>query len=247
MSMSIAQPLAQSHRLSRKLTICAETNVINVRPIVKGAVKEASHTLTDGYANNAVLDWCSRGATNDFLFTFFKSLINSATLSSRDFAVQVEGCKGVMIWTNQPQGFSLPSAAKLARMVGWAAALRSLMQYQPWRVKWRRKVMADYEDYLTIAYLGVLPHEQRKGYGSALLQYVLDKADTAHYPIFVEVTEMTAIPFFEYHGFVIKGQDLVCNHSELPVALMVREPILKADSPLPLRLKPGRRDSDNTI
>ncbi|CAO3586492.1 unnamed protein product [Absidia cylindrospora] len=152
-----------------------------------------------------------------------------------------------MIWTNQPQGFSLPSAAKLARIIGWAAALRSLMQYQPWRDKWRRKVMAGYGDYITIAYLGVLQHEHRKGYGSALLKYVLDKADTAHYPIFIEVTEASAIPFFEHHGFIIKGQGLVCNHSELPVALMVREPVPTTDTPAPLRLKPGRRDSDNTV
>ncbi|SAM09036.1 hypothetical protein [Absidia glauca] len=214
-----------------------------------GAINEAAHTLTDGYANNAVLDWCSRGApTNDFLFTFFKSLINSATLSSRDFTVQVEGCKGVMIWTNNPQGFSfLPNAAKLARMVGWVAALRSWIKYQPWRDRWRRKVMADYDDYITIAYLGVLPHEQRKGFGSALLKYVLDKADTAHYPIFVEVSESSAVPFFEQHGFVIKANGLVCNHSQLPVALMVREPVPVTEVPAPLRLKPGRRDSDNTV
>jgi GNAT superfamily N-acetyltransferase len=206
--------------------------------------------LTDCFSNNTVLNWCSRGTpTNDFLFTFFKSIINSTTLSSRDFVVQVEGCKGAMIWTNHTQGLSFPTAAKLARMIGWTAALRCLMQYQPWRDKWRRKVMASYDrdHYITIAYLGVLPHEHRKGYGSALLKYVSDKADTAHYPIYVEVTEINAIPFFERHGFAIKAQGLVCNNSDMPVVLMVRDPVPTADSPTPLRLKPGRSDSDNLI
>ncbi|KAI8343314.1 hypothetical protein BC941DRAFT_343300 [Chlamydoabsidia padenii] len=240
--------MTPSHRISRKLTVCAESKEINVRPVVKGAIKEASHTLTDCFANNTVLNWCARGTpTNDFLFTYFKTLTNSTTLSSRDFVVQVEGCKGVMIWTNQTQAFSFPSAAKLARMIGWAAALRCLMQYQPWRDKWRRKVTANYDHYLTIAYLGVLTHEQRKGLGSALLKYVLDKADTAHYPVCVEVTEINTIPFFERHGFVIKAQGLVCNNSELPVVLMVREPVLTTDTPTPLRLKPGRSDSDNLV
>jgi hypothetical protein len=37
MSMSIAPPpITQSHRISRKLTVCAESKEINVRPIVKG-------------------------------------------------------------------------------------------------------------------------------------------------------------------------------------------------------------------
>ncbi|KAI8086181.1 uncharacterized protein BX664DRAFT_335112 [Halteromyces radiatus] len=244
MSTSVASLASHPHRVSRKLTVCAETMEINVRPVVKGAIKEASHTLADAFNNDAVIEWCTRGIqSNDGLVTFFKSLVNSATLSSRDFAVQVEGCKGVMIWTNHPQGVSLP-LSKLARMIGWVAALRSVMQYQPTRDKWRRKLMADYDNYLTIAYLGILPHEHRKGFGSALLKYVLDKADTSHYPVFVEVTEPGAVAFFEHHGFIIKGKG---SFGELPVALMVREPMPTTDIPTPLRLKPGRRDSDNTI
>ncbi|CAO3636067.1 unnamed protein product [Cunninghamella echinulata] len=243
MSVAIAPP----HRVSRKLTISVETEQINIRPVVKGAIKEASHTLSDAYINNNILEKCSNGQENEFRYSFFKNVIDTATLQSRDFTIQVEGCKGAAIWTNQKNSSSWPSTTKLARMIGWSNALKSTLQYQPWSEKHKKRIMADYDNYITISYLGVLPHEQRKGYGSALLRYIIEKADNAQYPIFVEVAESNAVSLFEKHGFVVKYQKCICNQQDLPVTFMVREPSSTTSDPVPLRLKPGRHDSDSTI
>ncbi|CAO3640416.1 unnamed protein product [Cunninghamella blakesleeana] len=242
MSVAIAQP----HRISRKLTISEETVQINIRPIVKGAIKEAAHTLSDAFVDNNVLERCTNGQ-GDYRYSFFKNIIDTATLQSRDYVIQVEGCKGAAIWTNQKHSFSWPSTTKLARMVGWANALKSALQYQPWSEKHKKRIMADYDEYMQISYIGILPHEQRKGYGSALLKHIIEKADNSHYPIFVEVTDSKAIPLFERHGFLIKYQKQMSNQQDLPVTFMVREPLPTATDPIPLRLKPGRQNSDNTI
>ncbi|KAI8371403.1 uncharacterized protein BYT42DRAFT_594968 [Radiomyces spectabilis] len=249
--MSLVRPMVDNRRISRKMTINIDQCIINVRPVIKGAIKEASHTLTEAYGNDAILNWCVRGMQHkhdEFLYTLFKNMINAATLQSRDFAIQVEGCKGVLVWTNNPQGCPWPralSVAQLARFIGWGSALHILMKFQPSCDKTRRKVMASYPRYITIGYIGVLPHEQRKGLGGALLQHVLDKADASHYPVVVEASTPAGVRFFEKYGFEVQA-NVYLSRSELPMAIMVREPVTN-DAPQPLRIKPGRQNSNGSM
>ncbi|KAI9489815.1 hypothetical protein BDB00DRAFT_840819 [Zychaea mexicana] len=245
LSLSTAAPFpADERRISRKLTINIEQSLINVRPVIKGAIKEAAHTLADAYAGNAMFDCgLDHRKHDEFLYTLFKTMINNATLQSRDYAIQVEGCTGVLVWTNQPQGYHWPQVfgtAKLASFIGWAAALKATIQNQPSSDKIRRKIMKQYPYYITIGYMGVLPHEQRKGFGSALLQHLTDKADTAQHPICVQVNDDKAIKFFEKHGFTIAAN--LKNQS----VFMLREPVVASTNsePKPLRIRPGRRISD---
>ncbi|KAI8139567.1 hypothetical protein BJV82DRAFT_521657 [Fennellomyces sp. T-0311] len=234
--------------ISRKLTVNLEQDTPNVRPIIKGAMKEAAYTLTSAYASNQVLGWCARGLEqpkhDEFLYLLFKNIINAATLASRDFAIQVEGCTGVLIWSIQGNiNIRAPSCLagtfKLARLTGWSSALKTSMKFQPSCDKVRRKLMA-YDNYLAINYLGVLPHEQRKGFGRALLLHVLSKADASHYPVYVEVTDPGAVVFFSKFRFTIRGKVDINN---MPVILMVRDPIIQSDLPQSLQVGPGRRRS----
>lgn len=93
---------------------------------------------------------------------------------------------------------------------------------------------------LVICYLGVLPHEQGKGLGRALLQPVLDKADAAHYQVYAEVSDEKAVGFFERFGFYERGRVLVDN--KLHIIFMVRDPVIRSD-PVSLQFSPGRRVS----
>ncbi|KAI8977069.1 hypothetical protein BDF20DRAFT_872767 [Mycotypha africana] len=252
--MSLADPTTiNEKRISRKLTVNLNQHSVNVRPVIKGAFKEASNTLTEAYMNDSIMGWCFRGLEKskheDFLYTLFKNMINSASLQSRDFALQVEGCKGVLIWTNNPNGCPWPrviSAAKLARFIGYAAAVRAIVKVAPSCEKMRRKVMAAYPKFITIGYVGVLPHEQHKGYGTALVNQVLTKADEAKYPVYVEASDPASVQFFESFGFKVQATVFIANREELPVALMVRLPPI-AGEPERLRIRPGRRDSDNSL
>ncbi|KAI9498146.1 hypothetical protein BDB00DRAFT_867799 [Zychaea mexicana] len=234
--------------ISRKLTVNIEEDTPSVRPVVKGAMKEAAYTLTSAYASNEVLGWCARGLEqpkhDEFLYILFKNIIHAATLASRDFVIQVEGCAGVLIWSLQGSintwvPSCLASMFKLARLTGWTSALRTYMKFQPSCDKARRKVMSC-DHYLAINYLGVLPHERRKGFGRALLQHVLVKADEAHYPVYVEITDAGAVAFFAKFGFTIRGK---VDSNSMPVILMVRDPVIRSDRPVSLQIGPGRRRS----
>ncbi|KAI8072489.1 hypothetical protein BC940DRAFT_292700 [Gongronella butleri] len=249
--MSMAAPLPQPHRISRKLTVSVDAKPINVRPVVKGALQEAANTLQDAYGDQDVLSWCCRGGqneSNDMYFKFFKNILNAASLASRDYVVQAEGCKGVMVFSGSKSGgFGRPSVTKLAKMLGWMASVRAVM-YQSWRDKVRKRVMADHDSYLTLEYLGVLRCERRNGIATALLNHLIEKADKSHMPIFAEVMveHQHTLEFLKHHGFEPRIVLGLCNNDELPVAFMVREPNT-SNPAIPLRLKPGRRESDNTL
>ncbi|KAI7867596.1 hypothetical protein BDF14DRAFT_1881721 [Spinellus fusiger] len=219
-------------RLCRKITINADQRIINVRPIVQGAIKESAYTLTEAYASNSMLDWYDRHQNRQdhtpFFYHFFKEIIKTASRESCEFAVQVEGCKGVMVWTNHPRGLCSwlrpMSMAKLARWIRWSAALSTLITLPATLSKMRHDVLEDYERYITINYMGILPHEQRKGYGSALLCYLIEKANTSQYAIVVQVTDPMAILFFKSFGFCVKKQMYTVHSKDVSVVFMVRSP-----------------------
>ncbi|KAL0073852.1 hypothetical protein J3Q64DRAFT_1635369 [Phycomyces blakesleeanus] len=238
-------------RLYRKLTVNTNQQQINIRPIIKGAIKEGAQTMKEAYSKNSILEWCGHKIDEQrqsrFLYTLFKQVINKASLQSRDFAVQAEGCKGVMVWSTNTEGCPGPcllGIAKLAGLIGWTAALKTLVKLQPAIDKMRKKVIFKYERCLTIGYIGVLPQEQRKGLGSALLQYVLERADVSHYTVLAEITDQKTIPFFEAHGFKIEQKTYINKCQDLPVILMVRTPIETGEPLQPLYVRPGRRDSN---
>ncbi|CDH55884.1 hypothetical protein RO3G_07005 [Lichtheimia corymbifera JMRC:FSU:9682] len=236
----VAPPTAfDERRISRKLTINIDQHEVNVRPIIKGAIKEAAHTLTES----------SEAPNYDHMYTLFKDMVNTASIQSRDFAVQVDGCKGVLVWTNHHQGFPFPIVSKQSSPSGFIKVLRSTVNKAHSSIassidKTRRKVMSKYSQYITIGYIGVLPHEQRKGLGSALLHYVTDKADEAQQPICAQVAcSGKAVRFFEKFGFKVEA---TVKGAEVPACIMVREPVAisAVPEPRPLRIRPGRRISD---
>lgn len=246
-SLQMLATQTSDRKISRKLSVNVNQHSVNVRPIIKGAFKEAANSLTEAYEGNQIIEWCIRGLDQrkheEFLFTLFKHMIDASSLQSRDFALQVEGCKGVLLWTNQLVSHPWPrmlNTLKLARLIGWSSALRAVTRVGPSCEKMKRKVMADHKQFITIGYVGVLPHEQRKGYGSALVHHVLDKADETKHPVYVEASDSSSVKFFENFGFKVQATVFI---AEYPVALMVRLPV-REGVPERLQLRPGRRDSE---
>ena len=63
-------------------------------------------------------------------------------------------------------------------------------------------------------YLGILgtaPEYQGQGVGSALMAPVLEKCDTEGIPAYLESSKESNIPFYERHGFRVKGEVNVKN------------------------------------
>lgn len=199
------------------------------------------------------MGWCVKGLEKrkheEFLYTLFRQMINTASIHSRDFALQVEGCKGVLTWTNNPTTCAWPrvlSSAKLARLIGWTAAIRAVTKVAPSCEKMKRKIMSPFPQFITITYVGVLPHEQHKGYATALMNHVLAKADESKHPAYVEATDPQSVKFFELFGFKVQATVYIGGREELPVALMIRLPTVSG-VPGRLRIRPGRRDSDDSL
>lgn len=83
-----------------------------------GAINEAAHTLADAYEANPLLNWIldpikDVNKSRDVLHVMFKAALNCASLQSRDFAIQVDGCKGVCVWSTNEQQLSF------AKVLGW--------------------------------------------------------------------------------------------------------------------------------
>lgn len=216
-------------------------------------MKEASHTLAESFNSNKALEVSilnlDQTKRDDFILDLFKNMVDTASLQSRDFAVQVDGCKGVLVWSNRSQLFSWPNTVqsfKYARCVGWTAALRAILKLRSTSAdKLRRKIMANYPKHITIGFIGVLPHEQGKGVGTALVEHVLDKVDQTHYPVYVEATDYQAVKFFEKFGFVSQGQIALDRDQIFTITPMVRQPVAM-NEPVTFHVRPGRRDSDKS-
>jgi N-acetylglutamate synthase-like GNAT family acetyltransferase len=97
---------------------------------------------------------------------------------------------------------------------------------------------------IVIGFIGVLPHEQRNGVGTVLMEHVLEIADQSHYPVYVEANNTETIRFFNSFGFREIQQEELTPHATMTP--MLRQPVIKND-PIPLRIRPGRRDSDKSI
>ena len=74
-----------------------------------------------------------------------------------------------------------------------------------------------------LALLGVIPLQQNKGIGSALLQYVLNKCDSEHALSYLEATDTKNIKLYEKYGFKIIGK--IKSKDSPPLFPMLREPL----------------------
>lgn len=115
----------KEHRLSRRLTVDTQEPYVSIRPIIKSkhnkkicchnfiltfinkqleADKEAAYTLSEAYADNILLNWITGAIKEDskkavIYQDIFKVLIRTSASESREFAIQMNGCKGVLLWS----------------------------------------------------------------------------------------------------------------------------------------------------
>lgn len=73
-----------------------------------------------------------------------------------------------------------------------------------------------------LPFIGVEPAQQGKGYGSALLQPVLEQCDRNCIPAYLESSNSANIPFYERHGFQVMGT--IQAGKSAPIFPMFRQP-----------------------
>lgn len=206
-------------------------------------MKEAAHTLADSLLNSKPTVY-----TDTLKITsMFKNMIDTASIQSRDFAIQVEGCKGVLIWSDErSQPLFTSWSQQTVNVSKYANKILGHWSLKPFAKvggdKLRRKCMANYRHHIIIGYVGVLHQEQNKSLGTALVEYLIEKADACQYPIYVEATDNRSVRFFERLGFEAQGEYPIFKDQTLTP--MVRFPTNSAlNERGTLQIRPGRRDS----
>lgn len=101
------------------------------------------------------------------------------------------------------------------------------------------------QEHLNILYIGVILQEQRKGYGTALMECVLSKADEAGLPVCAEIAEPSMMSLFSHFDFIERG--IVSLSKNTTIHIMVRDPKGNSESFKALDIRPGRRGSDASV
>ncbi|KAG2201941.1 hypothetical protein INT47_000480 [Mucor saturninus] len=253
----------QEKRLSRRLTVDTQEPYVSIRPIIKKADKEAAYTLSEAYADNILLNWIT-GAIKDKEKKFdmyqdiFKALIRTAASESREFAIQLNGCKGVLLWSEGHSDIlsvgNVMSKKRLWGSLGGLATMRATLIHHRHLSKMKKRIMAK-RDHLSVNFIGVLPAERKHGVGSHLLKYVLRKADQVQLPVFAEVWGNTCLGWFQKFGFEVQAEKNLSDKEKVCIYYVVREPEFNPETPsttptdlmAALKLEPPREDSFASI
>ncbi len=70
--------------------------------------------------------------------------------------------------------------------------------------------------------MGVAPTQQGQGYGSALMQYILNQCDRDQLPAYLEASHLGTVSFYQQHGFEVIGT-IQAGHSPT-IFPMLRHP-----------------------
>lgn len=132
-------------------------------------------------------------------FPQFISLLGGKAFE-HNTAYYIDDYVGVALWV--PPGIE-PDAQALVDLIQHSVAeqkqadmlavLEQMEHYHPTEPHW----------YLAI--LGVEPKQQGKGYGSALIQNILQECDCTQTPAYLESSNPSNVPFYERHGFETIG------------------------------------------
>ena len=97
------------------------------------ADKEAAYTLSESYLNNNLLSWITGPIEDDnkrisAYQDIFKALIRAAASKSRECAVQLNGCKGVMLWSDsESEPLSIGHVLGKRTLWGWLGGMATLV------------------------------------------------------------------------------------------------------------------------
>ncbi|RCH81297.1 hypothetical protein CU098_001665 [Rhizopus stolonifer] len=248
----------QKHRISRRLTVDTQEPYISIRPVIKKADKEAATTLCESYADNEFLDWMTGSIKDEekrmnAYRDIFKALIRAAVSKSRECAVQLSGCHGVMLWTSSESDIlSVGNVFGKRKLWNWLGSLgtwRATLVHHRQLAKIKKQVMEG-RPHISINFIGVLPAQRGKHVGTNLLKYAIKKADEVQLPIFAEVWDQKTVHWFEKFGFRVQASKTLGEKIGVALYYVVREPSSDAMSPSPLpqnttilNLQPPREDT----
>ncbi|MCB1693252.1 MAG: GNAT family N-acetyltransferase [Pseudomonadales bacterium] len=169
-----------------------------IRPIRIEDVEHATRVLAHAFEADPVLrfiipddaDW------QRVSLPWFRSVLRSAV--RRESALIDDRGQGVIVWETPAAGAGL--ARQLLSTIRMTGLLRhnlgrarllsdTLRSYRPRRAHWY------------LAYIGIEPGKQRSGLGQALLDSLLERADIARMPVYLECSARGNLGFYNQARF----------------------------------------------
>jgi hypothetical protein len=90
--------------------------------------------LSESYTDNKLLNWITGDIKNqnhkyDIFQEIFKVLIRTAASESRECAVQINGCKGILLWSqSRSEILSIGNVMSKSRLWGTLGALGTMVK-----------------------------------------------------------------------------------------------------------------------
>lgn len=163
--------------------------------------KRAVATITLSFAADPMARW-SMPDSETFL-TFFPALARAFAGNALENGTvyQISDFAGASVWLepgfepdHDAMGQIIEKAMPAARQKEAESIFEQMAQFHPAEPHW------------FLPLIGVDPAHQGNGYGSALLQHVLDRSDVDGAPAYLESSNPANIPFYKRFGFEQIGE-----------------------------------------
>lgn len=189
--------------MAASITCPVETDALAVRPVQRDRDSEQRviYTLISAFADDPAVRWMypDQQQFRRYFPAFVKAFGGEALACGT--AVVSGDHAGAALWL--APGIT-PDEEALAALLQQSLANREkedafalfdeMAHYHPEEPHW----------YLPL--IGVLPTEQGRGHGSALLRYALRRCDEAGLPAYLESTSPRSVPLYRRHGFEVTGE-----------------------------------------
>ena len=206
-------------------------NIENLYKLNKSDLKKAAQALTDAFINDPVWEAMLKDVPDRYkkMYNIFEMTLRHSIKYGYSYSTS-KNLEGVALWFHHEK----------ADMTFWrmirSGAIINIFKIGVRFGRKMIKIMRDMEQiekdrhenmkepYLYLALMGVVPEQQRKGLGRTLLEAMINKADLAKYPLYLETQKEENLKFYEKFDFnVIKK--ITITKDKYPIWEMIRNPI----------------------
>jgi ribosomal protein S18 acetylase RimI-like enzyme len=176
-------------------------------PVARATQADAGRVgavLADAFRDDPVFAWLIPAAArrrDERLQTFFTSIARSYLRRGKHVYVAGDG-EGAALWS-APGSWVLPPSEMLRETPSTARAFgRNLLRALRTQLQVESLHPKD-PPHWYLGYLGTRCSAQGKGLGGAMLREVLDQADAAHLPAYLESSNERNLTLYQRHGFEV--------------------------------------------
>lgn len=192
------------------------------RLVAEAEIRDVGHLLGSAFANNPATSWTFRDASTreGKLQRGFSDYLRHIWFP-RGECWTTENLDGAALWL-PPGRWEIPIRIQLRLMPNVLATAR-LEVARLMRFLYLVESKHPHEPHWYLAVLGVAPDRQGRGFGSHLMQPVLERCDAEGTPAYLETDTERNVALYERHGFKVT-EEFNLPGGGPPIWLMWRSP-----------------------